>query len=58
MSKAKTLAALRKYSQATRRSRFRKRYLDAFVPLMIYRTTKTENSELSRNTVDKLLSGK
>ncbi len=53
MTKQKTLATLKKYKNISAKKR--QEYFRVFEKKMIYRTTKTENSETTRGMVNKVL---
>ena len=55
MSNTKITTILKKYQKASPTSKARKSYFSAFEKKMIYRTTKTENPNMSMQTVNKVL---
>ena len=58
MSRKETIRLLKKYKTSPHSGRLRERYLQGFVPKMIYRTTKTEHMEATRQTVNEILNAK
>lgn len=54
MTNAKVIKALKKFKNASKESKFRKRYLSVFKKKMAYRTTKSENPEITMKMVEKV----
>ena len=46
---------IKKYQKSSKNSKLRKDYFRAFEKKMLYRTTKTENSQTTMGMVDKVL---
>jgi hypothetical protein len=55
MTKLQILHILQNYKKLPAKSKIREQYLSEFQKKMIYRTTKTENPELTMKMVEKVL---
>ena len=56
MSKTEILKILKKYQESGSNSALRRSYLASFQKLMIYRTSKSERPEVTKQMVEKILS--
>ncbi len=54
MNNAKIIKTLKRFKNASAKSSFKKRYLSSFKKKMAYRTTKTENPEVTMKMVEKI----
>lgn len=54
MSKQQIITILKTFQKSPAKSRIRREYLSAFGKKMVYRTTKSENPELTFKTVKKV----
>lgn len=55
MSEKDMVRLMKRYQRSSRSGSIRQNYLRSFVPKMIYRTTKTENTETTRRMVNDVL---
>lgn len=56
MSNQQIIAILKAFQESPVNSKMRREYLSAFEKKMVYRTTKSENPELTLKTVEKIFS--
>lgn len=54
MSKKQIITILKAFQKSPAKSKMRQEYLNMFGKKMVYRTTKSENPELTLKTVDKV----
>lgn len=55
MTNKKITATLKKYQKTSRNSKSRRNYFKLFEKKMLYRTTKTENSQTTMGMINKVL---
>jgi len=55
MSKQQMIKILKSFQKASAKGKMRRDYFSMFVNKMVYRTTKSENSEVTKKMVDKVL---
>lgn len=55
MSQVKIIHSLKRYQKASVSGSIRRGYLKYFLPIMLYRTTKTEHPETTRKTIRRVL---
>ena len=55
MSKQQIITILKAFQKAPAKSKLRREYLSMFEKRMVYRTTKSENPEVTKKMVDKVL---
>ena len=55
MSKQQMIKILKKFQKAPVKGKMRRDYLNVFIQKMVYRTTKSENPEVTQKMVEKVL---
>ena len=55
MSKQQMIKILKKFQKAPAKSKMRRDYFGMFMRKMVYRTTKSENPEVTQKMVEKVL---
>lgn len=55
MSKQQMIKILKNFQKASAKGKMRRKYFNMFVSRMVYRTTKSENPEVTQKMVEKVL---